>query len=122
MQYLGEDQHGIWVGMPPNGFMRKGDDPPVALPYANVGLFPRDRWWTARFNGVPQYVDIYCDITTVPQWIGAGQVTMVDLDLDVARNRSDGSVRLLDEDEFAEHQRLYGYSAEVIEEAQKAAH
>ncbi len=121
MRYLGEDEHGVWLGMPRNGFMRKGDGPLVPLPYANVGLLPRGVWWTAWFNGEPQRVEVYCDITTVPQWIGTGEVTMVDLDLDVARSRTDGSVHLLDEDEFAENQKLYGYPADVIEEAENAA-
>lgn len=121
MQYLGEDEHGVWLGMRANGFMRKGDEPEVPLPYANVGLVPRAQWWTAWFNGEPQRVEVYCDITTIPEWIGPGEVTMVDLDLDVARSRADGSVHLLDEDEFADHQRLYGYPADVIENAQRAA-
>jgi protein associated with RNAse G/E len=121
MQYLGEDEHGVWTGLPGNGFMQKGDEPPVPLPHANVGLFPRTGWWTGWFNGLPQHVEVYCDITTPVRWIGAGEVTMIDLDLDVARNRADGSVHLLDEDEFADHQRRYGYPAEVIEEAQNAA-
>ena len=121
MQYLGEDEHGVWLGLPPNSFMRKGAEEPVPVPQAHVGLIPPGVWWTAVFNGEPQRVEIYCDITTVPQWIGADEVTMVDLDLDVARARADGSVHLLDEDEFAVHQRLYGYPAEVIDEAQKAA-
>lgn len=41
---------------------------------------------------------------------------MVDLDLDVARLRS-GAVRVLDEDEFAEHQVALGYPPELIEGA-----
>jgi protein associated with RNAse G/E len=121
MGYLGEDEHGIWVGLAAGGSMRKGDGPEVPLPQANIGLFPHEGWWTAWFNDEPNRVDTYCDITTPPRWISDGEVTMVDLDLDVARNRDDGSVHLLDEDEFAEHQVKYGYPPEVIANATAAA-
>jgi hypothetical protein len=121
MKYLGEDEHGIWVGLPPGGSMRKGDGPLVPLPQAHVGLFPREVWWTAWFNTEPSRADLYCDITTPPQWISEDEVTMIDLDLDVARSREDGSVHLLDEDEFAEHQQVYGYPSEVVENAVAAA-
>jgi uncharacterized protein len=121
MKYLGEDEHGIWVGMAAGGSMRKGDGPLVPIPQANIGLFPRVGWWTAWFNADPERVDVYCDITTPPEWISEDEVTMIDLDLDVARKREDGSVHLLDEDEFAEHQTLYGYPQDVFENAVAAA-
>ncbi|MXY72774.1 MAG: DUF402 domain-containing protein, partial [Dehalococcoidia bacterium] len=44
------------------------------------------------------------------------RATMVDLDLDVARLRS-GAVRVLDEDEFAEHQVALAYPPALIEGA-----
>ncbi|HZM82620.1 MAG TPA: DUF402 domain-containing protein [Candidatus Limnocylindrales bacterium] len=121
MGYLGEDEHGVWVGAGPGNTMRKGNEPPVPIPHANIGLFPRGAWWTGWFNGVPQRIDIYCDITTPPEWPSPGEVTMVDLDLDVCRLRADGSVRLLDEDEFEAHQRLYAYPEQVVAEATRAA-
>jgi protein associated with RNAse G/E len=55
-------------------------------------------------------------VTTAPVR-HARAVEAVDLDLDVIRLR-DGSVRVLDEDEFADHQVRYRYPAEVIERAQ----
>jgi len=45
---------------------------------------------------------------------------MIDLDLDVSRRRT-GEVELWDEDEFASHQIKYGYPADVIAEAERAA-
>jgi protein associated with RNAse G/E len=45
---------------------------------------------------------------------------MIDLDLDVELWR-DGELKLLDEDEFAEHQVTMAYPAEVITEAARAA-
>lgn len=114
--YLGEDEHGHWVGMPPQTEARRGYEPPVIHPQAHVLVFPRDGWWTAVFNAEPERTEIYCDITTVPEWRD-GEVTMVDLDLDVRRRR-DGTVQVLDEDEFAEHQLRYGYPDEVIARAE----
>lgn len=121
MGYLGEDEHGVWVGTGPGNTMRKGAGPEVPIPHANIGLFPPGAWWTAWFNGEPHRLEVYCDITTPPEWPSAGEVTMVDLDLDVCRMRADGSVHLLDEDEFETHQRLYSYPDEVVASAQKAA-
>jgi protein associated with RNAse G/E len=121
MRYLGEDEHGHWTGMPAGGTMRRGAEEPVTLAYAHVGLFPREAWWTAWFNGAPRHTEVYCDITTVPRWLSPTEVTMIDLDLDVTRERSTGEIRLLDEDEFAEHQVKYGYPADVIETATRAA-
>jgi protein associated with RNAse G/E len=121
MRYLGEDEHGVWTGMTSGGSMRRGAEQPVTLDYAHVGLFPRDAWWTAWFNGEPRHTEVYCDITTVPQWTSPETVTMIDLDLDVIRERSTGLVHLVDEDEFADHQAKYGYPAEVIESAERSA-
>ncbi|MFC7643941.1 DUF402 domain-containing protein [Streptosporangium lutulentum] len=104
---LGEDEHGVWIGCEVGSSARKGNGPPVPWRYACVMLFPRDDWWTASFNASPHKVEIYCDISTVPRW-SDGEVTMVDLDLDVIRMR-DGRIILDDEDEFEEHQVRYAY-------------
>ena len=44
----------------------------------------------------------------------------IDLDLDVTV-RPNGCIELLDDDEFQEHQKLYGYPESVIERAEAAA-
>lgn len=118
--WLGEDEHGIWLGTPKPTTMRKGLARPTVLPYASIMLFPRAVWWTASFNDSPASTEIYCDITTPATWPSASEVTMVDLDLDVLRMR-DGTVLLDDADEFAEHQVKYGYPAETIAQAEQAA-
>jgi hypothetical protein len=117
---LGEDGHGIWVGVPAGTPVRKGEKPAYPAEAPHVLLFPRDGWWTGCFNAAPHRTEIYCDITTVPRWIGAGEVTMVDLDLDVRRRRT-GRVELLDEDEFALHQVRYDYPPDVVAEARTTA-
>ena len=114
MRRLGDDEHGTWLGLPADSVMRKGHDREVPLPEAHVILFPRGRWWTAVFNAAPRKTEIYCDITTPPEWPSDAEVTMVDLDLDVLRKRGATLPILVDEDEFAEHQVHYGYPDEVI--------
>jgi len=120
MKWLGEDEHGIWTGAVPPVVARRGYEEPVITEYSQVMLFPRDTWWTASFNAAPARTEVYCDISTPPQWLGPHDVTMIDLDLDVIRRR-DSDVAVVDEDEFAEHQVRYGYPAEVIAESQRAA-
>jgi uncharacterized protein len=121
MRYLGQDEHGVWLGAPPGTSTQRGSEPPIVMDQPFVSLFPDGRWWTGTFNGEPFRTEIYCDIGTPPRWPSPGEVTMADLDLDVLRVRESGEVMLVDEDEFAEHQVRYGYPAEVIGEAQRAA-
>ena len=116
---LGEDEHGVWIGCPAGMVARRGYEPPTVFAFASVMLFPREAWWTAAFNAKPREPEIYCDVTTVPQWHD-GEVTMVDLDLDVLRFR-DGRVHLDDEDEFAEHQVSFAYPPDVVSQARAAA-
>jgi protein associated with RNAse G/E len=122
MTRLGEDEHGVWLGAPIGTVYGKG---PVTEVYATeerrVMLFPRNAWWTALFHDAPAHLDVYCDVTTPPQWMHAGEVTTVDLDLDVCRIRADGSVFVDDEDEFALHKDRYGYPPDVIASAESAA-
>jgi protein associated with RNAse G/E len=116
MRYLGEDQYGVWLGAPPNSVSQRGSEPEVAHSQAHVQLFPRDKWFTAIFNDEPRRTEIYCDITT-PVTFGEAEFTMIDLDLDVVKRR-DGTIYVDDEDEFAEHQVMFGYPPDVIAAAQ----
>jgi len=121
LQYLGEDEHGIWLGGPAGSTTQRGNEPPIVLEQAFVELIPAGQWWTATFNGDPARTEIYCDIGTPPRWPSPAEVTMADLDLDVLRLRADQQVIIVDEDEFAEHQVRYRYPAEVISAAERAA-
>jgi len=120
MQYLGRDRHGTWLGAPAGLVAYRGHDYSIVIEEPQVMVFPDDAWWTAVFNAAPAETAVYCDITTPPRWPSPDEVTMVDLDLDVLRRRTDGRVVVVDQDEFAEHQIRYAYPAEVIEGAQKA--
>ena len=117
---LGEDEHGVWLGAPLGTELRRGEAVMELAEMAHVVLLPRAGWWTAAFNAPPKRTEIYCDISTVPEWTSAEEVTMIDLDLDVLRRRT-GRVELVDEDEFAEHQVRYAYPPEVIGNARASA-
>ena len=121
MLYLGEDEHGVWLGAPAGSTVRWGSEQPIVLEGPSAELIPPGRWWTATFNGEPAKTEIYCDISTPPEWPSENEVTMVDLDLDVLRLRADGQVLIVDEDEFAEHQVRYRYPADVVTRAEQAA-
>lgn len=109
---LGEDEHGLWVGSTPGSRGQRADGSWVSIDHHRVRLFPRGQWWSALFNDSPHTTEVYCDIT-MPASFTANSVTAVDLDLDVRRMR-DGSVQVMDEDEFAHHQVKYAYPADVI--------
>jgi len=116
---LGSDEHGDWLGVPSGDFIAASDatfkyDEPYVL------LVPPNAWWTAMFNPPPRRTEIYCDITTPARWDDEG-VWLTDLDLDVRRRRADGSVELVDEDEFAEHQVQFGYPDDLVVAARDAA-
>jgi uncharacterized protein len=115
---LGEDEHGVWLGVPQNTFNGesfKYDDPYVLL-------VPRGQWYTAMFNAPPRRTEVYCDIATPADWPADHHVQLVDLDLDVRRRRVTRAVELVDEDEFEEHRRRFGYPDEVVAQAWKTAH
>lgn len=121
--YLGADHHGRWLGAPAGTPIRRGAEPPIVWAYPHVALFRPDVWWTVVFNGDPAPIEVYCDITSVSQWVDGADgpyVTAIDLDLDVARRR-DGRVEMLDEDEFAEHRQRYGYPPDVVAAAEDSA-
>lgn len=116
MELLGEDEHGVWLGAVPGGLVAKGEEPPIELEHAFVQLFRPGAWWTAIFNSGGTF-RIYVDVVTPPRW-SERRVTMVDLDLDVAL-RADGTVELLDEDEFAEN--AHRYPEVVVDRARTTA-
>ncbi|MGZ4443647.1 MAG: DUF402 domain-containing protein [Nocardioidaceae bacterium] len=109
---LGADEHGTWLGAPAGTRLRRpGVDFRAAYP--QVMLVPDGRGFTATFY--PPGFDTprtYVDITTVPV-IADGQVTMVDLDLDVVLGWG-GRAWVDDEDEFADHRVRFGYPEDVV--------
>lgn len=122
MRRLGEDEHGVWLGSPVGTVYHRGDEGPIyATAEPRVMLIPPQAWWTALYCASPAECELYCDITTPSTWPNPAEVTMVDLDLDVWRTRPNGVVELLDQDEFAAHQRQYGYPPPVVRRAEETA-
>ena len=114
MRRLGVDEHGIWLWSPAGSPAQRGEEPVKQSKSVNVKLVPDNKWWTAVWSW-QQKIDLYVDIITPPSWNGA-TVTMVDIDLDIAR-LSDGTVKILDEDEFEEHRVKYEYPERLVETA-----
>ena len=115
---LGTDRHGWWLGGPEGTFFQRGDEPPIPRPHDYVTLVPAVGEWIATWHAESD-TELYVDVSTRP--VATDHlVEAVDLDLDVIRKR-DGRVLLVDEDEVAEHQILYGYPDDVIARARATA-
>ena len=118
--YLGEDEHGEWIGHPAGTFAAKPDST-FTSGWPWLTLKPRrNAAHLITING-DDHPDlaIYVDMSTPPEWSGT-VLTCVDLDLDVIE-RHDGTVFIDDEDEFAEHQVSLNYPPEIIDLARAAA-
>jgi len=113
LEPLGTDRYGWWLGGRAGILLQRGVEDPIAQPHDFVALVPAEGCWIASFNDPDKTnVSVYVDVTTRPVR-ETHTVHAVDLDLDVIRLR-DGTVEVLDEDEFAEHQVRYGYPADVV--------
>lgn len=90
----------------------------MRLPHDAVWLIPAATWWTVEFTPdgrTPVYVNIGMPV----KWDG-DRVTQVDLDLDVIRTRS-GETRVIDRDEFEDHQVRFDYPPEIVRATERAA-
>ncbi|MFC6569623.1 DUF402 domain-containing protein [Actinoplanes utahensis] len=124
---LGTDDFGTWIGTPRGsvvhysyGWRRRQRTREHA-----VRLLPHHGWWMAMFLDRPNRLDVYCDVATPAERdvspTGIPRFTVVDLDIDVLRFRSDGRVQIDDEDEFHQHREHFGYPADVVTAAGSAA-
>jgi protein associated with RNAse G/E len=118
---LGADDYGTWLGVESGTPALVDGDQSAVRHEPYVLLVPTHAWWTAMFNAPPRRTQVYCDVTTPATWAGRAEVTVVDLDLDVRRRRW-GEIERLDEEEFREHQALFGYPDEVVTQALAASH
>jgi uncharacterized protein len=125
---LGEDEHGIWLGLRP-GTPLSGPRGDQIVRHACATLVPRHEWFVATWYDpyVPSgegdlFIDValYVDIATPAEWLSRTHVTTVDLDLDIVRRRN-GELYVDDEDEFAEHHVSYGYPEEIVEGALRSS-
>lgn len=85
-----------------------------------VQLIPPAAYWSLIFNGANHKYPLYVDISTPANWVNDHRVEMIDLDLDVVRRR-DGSVKVLDEEEFLDHQVRFDYPDWLVDRARTTA-
>jgi protein associated with RNAse G/E len=120
MRVLGEDDHGVWGCCDVGEQIYKAGEPAFVRSSALLALIPRDECWSASWHPPSEHrLEVYIDINTEPNWTGS-TVSMIDLDLDVLRHR-DGTVELLDEDEFEEHRVIHDYPPDLVSLARDAA-
>lgn len=117
LRWLGADQYGTWLAAAAGAVIRKPGAQVISKD-DRVALVPHRGGFVATFHLPGAWVALYIDMATQPLWHG-DRVTAVDFDLDVVR-RWDGSIEVLDEDEFAEHQVRYNYPPEIIELAERS--
>ena len=116
--WLGEDEFGVWIGVPTGTTRWKGEADVRPTQADAVFCAPRGEWWHLHYNGLeghPKYSH-FIDIVTPPIWVADNRYEMIDLDLDVAVH-IDGRVEVQDEDEFELHQVQFGYTDEMITRA-----
>ena len=116
---LGEDQFGTWLWGRAGRTIAVGTERSFVTEQDAVFLVPVRSWWApAWWIGHPE-VSIYVDICT-PAVRDGSRIECIDLDLDVVRY-VDGSVHIVDQDEFEAHQVTLEYPSEVISAATDAA-
>jgi protein associated with RNAse G/E len=116
MVYLGEDHHGTWLGAPMGTVIQRGEEPPMSWHRPFVQLILPEKPWIPIWNVDPDKTAIYVDITTVPTMPAPDRVEAIDLDLDVVQ-LIDGTIQVLDEDEFAEHRHQLAYPDWLVDQA-----
>lgn len=120
-ELLGRDEHGTWLAVPP-GTSFVGPKSPGVWNDPFVICVPDADWWIASFYGEGNALnmEVYVDMTTVPEWPSESSVRCIDLDLDVVRYL-DRRIELLDEDEFDEHRIEMSYPADIVDRARATA-
>ena len=108
---LGEDEHGVWAGVPV-GTVISRPGLTIVTQQLQVVLFPAAPYVATFYAPEPEPpCRVYVDIATVPV-VADGRVTSADLDLDVIVGNH-GRVWVDDEDEFAQHRVEWSYPDEV---------
>lgn len=120
MVMLGEDALGTWLGAPIGTIIQRGVEKPMSWHRPFVQLIQPTRPWIPIFNLDPDRTAIYVDITTVPMRVAPDRFEVIDIDLDVVR-LVDGSINVLDEDEFDEHRVSLGYPDWMVDQARATA-
>jgi protein associated with RNAse G/E len=118
--FLGEDEHGWWVGAQPGNHLYKGSGPLLPGRFPIVWCVPRAGWYLAHHLVGHPDVDVYIDIAAPAVWSARG-AKLVDLDFDVIVWNDGRPVELVDEDEFEQHRVALGYPDDLVASARTAA-
>lgn len=116
---IGEDYHGVWLFVDAATVMQRGTEQPRPAGIDMVILVPNTDPWMVEFYRDHPTDAVYVNIGSVPEW-EESMVTQIDLDLDVIR-KTDGTVVIVDEDEFAEHQVALAYPPAIVQLARQAS-
>ncbi len=123
VQVIRTDDLGHWVQMPRWEVVEHPIRGDYLQPWEVLVLLPHEGWWhlswllgdaTGEDPDGPDLV-LYADVATATMF-EAGRINSIDLDLDVARLR-DGTVEMLDLDEFQQHTRSLAYPEDVVNTA-----
>ena len=117
---LGEDEHGIWLGVAGRHRLRRGEARADCRGAARAARSARRLVDGDVQRRRRERTEIYCDITT-PCRLDERRRGHHDRPGSGRAAAPHGRVELLDEDEFAEHQVRFGYPPDVIAEASAAA-
>lgn len=112
MVRLGEDEHGVWIGLRSGATVQRGHEPARRHPHDMISVVTDGAWFIPIFSPANPHFTLYVDICTPPAWSGDDRVEAFDLDLDVAVG-PDGTISVLDEDEFDDHRVRYSYPDEL---------
>jgi protein associated with RNAse G/E len=119
VEHLGDDEFGGWWWGAKGRTIFRGDVPLYVAEIDVLFLVPTDAWWSATWwFGHPE-LELYVNVGTVAVH-EADRIVSTDLDLDVIR-LVDGTCKIVDVDEFEEHQVAYGYPQDVIDRADATA-
>jgi hypothetical protein len=119
MVRLGEDEYGVWVGLRSGGTVQRGHEPARKHPHDLLSVITEGAWFIPIFSPADLRFKLYVDICSPPVWTSDDRVEAFDLDLDVAIAQ-DGTLSVLDEDEFDDHRVRYSYPDELVVGAQAA--
>lgn len=103
--------------------IQRGSEPAIIWNRPFVQLIQPEEPWIPIWNVAPDPTHrtaIYVDITTVPTMPTPDRVEAIDVDLDVVL-LIDGSIEVLDEDEFEEHRAQLSYPDWLVDQARASA-
>lgn len=119
VEVIGKDEFGTWCWRPAGRPIYKGDKLAFTGAYDTIVLAPPEDWWTLSWPFGHPRMTLYVNIGTPVVWEDSRFVS-TDLDLDVIK-LLDGTALIVDQDEFEEHQVLYGYPDDIIQRTRKAS-